>query len=436
MQIIKLKTTELIPYENNAKKHPREQIEQIKKSIEMFKNNDPIAIDENNVIIEGHGRLIALKELGYEEVDCIKLEHLTEDEKKAYRLVHNQLTMNSDWDEETLKQELAKIDINMLDFGIDETELDKLDSEETTEEKNNASLSERFVVPPLSVLDTRQGYWQDRKREWASLGIKSEVGREANLLTALNNLSEKVQGTRISNDESTFDPFLCEIIYTWFTKKDYKVLDPFAGGSVRGIVASVCGLDYTGIDLRQEQVQANKDQLHILNKFDGLTTPTWLIGDSANMDNLLDKDYEIDFIFSCPPYFDLEVYSKLEKDLSNMSVDDFSKTYKTIIKKACSRLKENRFACFVIGENRNKQGNYNNLIGLTIDSFLESGLSFYNEMSLINMVGSKALTCAEGMNKSRKVGKCHQNVLVFVKGDGKKATEELGEVKATEIIIS
>ena len=433
MKIVSVKLHNLKPYENNPRINDN-AIESVANSIKEFGFKVPIVIDKNKIIVAGHTRYKASLKLGLEEVPCIVADDLSDQQIKAFRLADNKVSELAEWDFSKLEQELSEIEMDMSLFSFEELEIEPI--EEEKQESNNPSLSERFVVPPLSVLDTRQGYWQDRKREWTSLGIKSEIGREANLLTALNNLSEKVQGTRISNDESTFDPFLCEILYTWFAKKDYKVLDPFAGGSVRGLVASICGLNYTGIDLREEQVQANKDQLNILDRFNGLTTPTWINGDSANMDNLLDDDYMADFIFSCPPYFDLEVYSKLENDLSNMSVDDFSKTYKTIIKKSCERLKENRFACFVIGENRNKQGNYNNLLGLTIESFLESGLSFYNEMALINMVGSKALTCAEGMNKSRKVGKCHQNVLVFVKGDGKKATEELGEVKATEIIIS
>ena len=119
MEIIKIKLNEIKPYENNAKQHPKEQIEQIKKSIEEFGNNDPIAIDENNTIIEGHGRYYALKELGYEEAECIRLTHLNEEQKKAYILVHNKLTMNSDFDFEILNNELADIfNIDMENFGF------------------------------------------------------------------------------------------------------------------------------------------------------------------------------------------------------------------------------------------------------------------------------------------------------------------------------
>ena len=84
MKIEKINISEITEYENNAKLHPREQIEQIKKSIKEFGNNDPIAVDENNVIIEGHGRFVALKELGYDEVEIIRLSHMTDEQKKAY----------------------------------------------------------------------------------------------------------------------------------------------------------------------------------------------------------------------------------------------------------------------------------------------------------------------------------------------------------------
>lgn len=126
MEIILKKVDEIKPYKNNAKLHPKEQIEQIKKSIKDFGNNDPIAIDENNIIIEGHGRYIALKELGYKEVECIVLNNLTEEQKNAYRLVHNKLTMNSDFDLQELENELNKIkDIDMATFDFDMEDIQK-----------------------------------------------------------------------------------------------------------------------------------------------------------------------------------------------------------------------------------------------------------------------------------------------------------------------
>ena len=95
MKIEKVKIKEIKLYENNAKIHPEWQVEQIKNSIIEFGFNDPIAIDENNVIIEGHGRYLALKELDYTEVEIIRLDHLTEEQKVAYAVAHNKLTMNT-----------------------------------------------------------------------------------------------------------------------------------------------------------------------------------------------------------------------------------------------------------------------------------------------------------------------------------------------------
>lgn len=128
MEIIKVKIDDIKAYENNAKIHTPEQVEQIKASILEFGFNDPIAIDENNTVIEGHGRLMALQELGYKEVDCIRLSHLTKEQKCAYILVHNKLTMNTDFDFNILDSELAKIeDIDMTQFDFEEMDFDESD---------------------------------------------------------------------------------------------------------------------------------------------------------------------------------------------------------------------------------------------------------------------------------------------------------------------
>ena len=122
MQIEKIKVDEIIPYADNAKLHPERQIEQIRSSILEFGFNDPIAIDENNVVIEGNGRLMAIKDLGFKEVDCIRIEGLTEDQKRAYILVHNKLTMNTGFDIDILNKELERIkgiDMKQFDFELD-----------------------------------------------------------------------------------------------------------------------------------------------------------------------------------------------------------------------------------------------------------------------------------------------------------------------------
>ena len=132
------------PYKNNAKIHTPEQIKQIKKSIEQFGMDDPIGIWKDE-IVEGHGRLIACKELGYTEVPIVRLDHLTDKERKAYTLAHNKLTMNTDFDMDILGKELEDIiDIDMSDFGFDidleEKEIveDNFDVEENIPEKPKA----------------------------------------------------------------------------------------------------------------------------------------------------------------------------------------------------------------------------------------------------------------------------------------------------------
>ncbi|WP_029948713.1 site-specific DNA-methyltransferase [Parvimonas micra] len=140
MNFEKIDINSIIEYENNAKIHTDEQIEQICNSIREFGNNDPIAIDENNVIIEGHGRLYALKKLNYEEVDVIRLTHLNEQQKKAYILAHNNLTMTTGFDLEKLQIEMEGIiDFDMSEFGFEPFE--PLNGIEETEEQLEEVLS-------------------------------------------------------------------------------------------------------------------------------------------------------------------------------------------------------------------------------------------------------------------------------------------------------
>ena len=147
MKIELLAIDKIKMYENNAKLHPREQIEQIKKSILEFGNNDPIAVDEHNVIIEGHGRFVALKELGYDEVEIIRLSHLTDEQKRAYILAHNKLTMNSGFDMDILELELEDItNINMEDFGFDFEDIEEA-IEEVEQDEYDEELRETNIKP-------------------------------------------------------------------------------------------------------------------------------------------------------------------------------------------------------------------------------------------------------------------------------------------------
>lgn len=119
---------DITPYDKNAKIHTDEQIEQIKKSIEEFGMNDPIGIwGKDNIIIEGHGRLMALKELGWNEVPVIRLDDLTDEQRRAYTLIHNQTTMNTGFNIDILNEELQSIDLDMSFYGFDEIEEPEID---------------------------------------------------------------------------------------------------------------------------------------------------------------------------------------------------------------------------------------------------------------------------------------------------------------------
>lgn len=246
----------------------------------------------------------------------------------------------------------------------------------------------------------------------------------------LNRFSEMSGGgSRVSDTgTSIFDPALCEVIYTWFTRKEDFIIDPFAGGSVRGIVAVELGRHYCGVDLRKEQIDANVE-----NAKDICTDeiPTWVCGDSLNIKTLASGEY--DFIMTCPPYGDLEVYSDDPADISNMSDDDFDATYTKILCNTVDMLKEDRFACVVVGNYRNSKGYLRDLVGITVRAMEQAGAYYYNDMILVTPIGSLPIRAGKPFLATRKVGKQHQYVLVFVKGDARKATERLGKIELPDL---
>jgi DNA modification methylase len=250
---------------------------------------------------------------------------------------------------------------------------------------------------------------------------------------------------------SIFDPVLCEIAYRWFCPFGGVVLDPFAGGSVRGVVASRLGRRYVGIDLSARQVAANRVQGSALCAD---PVPAWHVGDSRALDTIaagvaadflftgppfeqghdendsdavdLRDDVPVDLVFSCPPYAHLERYSDDVADLSTLDYPAFRIAYAEIIGKACALLKPDRFACFVVGDVRDRQGLYYGFPGHTVAAFELAGLRLYNEAILVTAAGSLPIRAAKQFKASRKLGKTHQNVLVFVKGDPRRATAACG----------
>lgn len=413
--------------------------------------------DGRYICYAGQQRIKAQRLLGYKTAPVF-IEHDVPEEVQNKRMVVDN-THRGEWDIKALQENFNFTIDELKDFGLKTTDInfkaiDTLSDIEKQEAKQ--SLKERFLAPPFSVIDTRQGYWQDRKRMWNKIGLNSQETREDIELVAKSGQSSgvyelrnkmrevlgrdpewdeiiaeaKKQGMHIYEGASIFDPVLCEVLYSWFGIPGGYILDPFAGGSVRGIVASTLGFNYHGIDLREDQVNANYDQakeLCINN-----TSPSWQTGDSNLVLDNVPNDYA-DLVFSCPPYHDLEKYSEDPADLSNMDYEEFIKVYSSIIKKSVDKLKQNRFACFVVSEIRGKNGFYKNFVKDTIEAFEYAGAAFYNEIILLNVAGSVPVRATKQFQGSRKVGRVHQNILVFFKGDPKTIKQEFGDVEVKNI---
>ncbi len=389
-------------------------------------------------------------------------------------------------------------------------QLTLFDAEPRPRETAPASLVERFIVPPFSVLDARSGYWQQRKRAWLALGIQSELGRGENSLgrEAEAEAYRRGEGRRYQSDgyesstgrdgqafrnagetpgrkpetaslrdgltwptsihpydatgekrnaqaqtaslrgglslstttdpyrkpgeeapanqsgTSIFDPVLCELVYRWFCPPGGAVLDPFAGGSVRGIAAAVLGRAYAGVELRAEQAAANEWQARAIAPE---PLPRYVLGDAREVCDIAPGAY--DLLFSCPPYGDLERYSDDQRDLSTLPYDEFLAAYQRIVAASLTLLRPDRFACFVVGDIRDKRGAYRGFVCDTIAAFEAAGARLYNEAILVTAVGSLPIRVGKQFESSRKLGKTHQNVLIFVKGDARKATAACGPVE-------
>ena len=291
------------------------------------------------------------------------------------------------------------------------------------------TLQEQYITAPFSILDTRQGYWQKRKIYYNQLfDLKDDIGRDEHLQG--NIISRKYFKNGFNEgavNTSIFDPVLCEIIYKWFSRKNDQIIDPFAGGITRGLLASVLDRNYTGIDLSENQIIANKEKYsEISKKFINVKEPNWICGDSLNCKELATNKYNL--LFTCPPYYDLEVYSNKLNDLSNKpTYEEFVASYNQIILNACDMLVEDSFAVIVVGDIRDKSGFYRDFISDTKRAFINSNCKLYNELILIEQIGNAAIRAGRHFNTSRKITKIHQNVLIFYKGDAKNISKKFGD---------
>lgn len=302
--------------------------------------------------------------------------------------------------------------------------------------KSNVSqklLKDRYIVPPFSILNTITQNWQKRKDIWENMGIDSVQGRDVkrNNANPVNTFSARGTQAKEAERTSTFDPLLCEIMYKWFSNEGDYILDPFAGGSVRGIVAVSLGRNYKGIDLSETQVKANQEQYKdVCTRYNIANIPYWVNSDSEEY--LRKEVYSTlvyDMVFTCPPYYNLEKYTKDENDLSNMpTYKDFIRKYAQILRYSSMMLANERFFVIVVSEIRNPEtGAYYGFVPDTIQILRECGLNYYNDLVLENNIGSLPIRAPKYFNQSRKIGRMHQNILVFYKGNPKRISERYKE---------
>lgn len=208
---------------------------------------------------------------------------------------------------------------------------------------------------------------------------------------------------------SLLDPVLSEVICKWFGIEGGNVFDTFAGDTVFGFVSSYLGMNFAGIELRKEQAELNNERVQ------GMSA-RYINDDGQNVCKHFAERSQ-DLFFSCPPYYDLEVYSDNELDASNQETyEDFMRIIENAFCGAIKCLKDDRFAVVVCGDIRDKNGAYRRFPDDIKKVFVENGCILYNELILLDPVGHAIYRYNKAM-EWRKCIKLHQNVLVFYKGD-------------------
>lgn len=415
MNIQKVKIEEVKLNQDNPRTISKEKKQKLIQSIKDFPQMleiRPIVVDNDMVVLGGNMRLQACKAAKLKEIYIIKAADLTEKQKKEFIIKDNVGFGEWDWD------------VLANGWDIDELEgwgLNVLTPEEKKDkevEEAHGKLMDTFIMPPFSVLDTKQGYWVERKNAWRAIiqdngetreGVLADIGEIKNKRGYDKN---KIKPGSANNGVSIFDPVLAEIIIKWFCIEGGNIIDPFAGDTVIGYVSGYRKYNFTGIEIRKEQAEVNNQRV---KEFGG----RYICDDGQNILNHI-KEGTQDMLFSCPPYYDLEVYSDLEKDASNQETyEDFIQIIENALTSGLKTLKDNRFATIVIGDIRKNDGFYRRFVDDINTIMVKGGAQLYNELILLEQLGTLPQRVSRYMG-ARKVGKCHQNVLVFYKGDPKQ----------------
>lgn len=392
----------------NYRKHSEQNKKRIRKSLTECGAGRSVLVDKDGCLIAGNGVYEQAEKMGIKtrvvetdgtELVVVKRTDIGTDDpkRKTLALADNATSDGVELDMEMLQSDFEVDGLN--DWGID-VDLSVNESGGVSEKHGN--LCDRFIVPPFSVFDAHKGYWKERKKQWCELIGDNGESRQ-------KTLAKDSIMAEINNGVSILDPVLAEVICKWFGLDACNCFDCFAGDSVFGYVAAKLGNTFTGIELRQEQADLNNERTI------GMSAK-YICDDGQNVLDHIGVGTQ-DLFFSCPPYFNLEVYSDKPNDASNQETYyDFMRIIENAFTGAIKCLKDDRFAVVVCGDIRDKNGAYYGFPDDIKRIFLSNGCVLYNELILINPIGSAMLRCARLM-RNRKVTKTHQNVLVFYKGN-------------------
>lgn len=415
-------------------------------------------------VLAGNHTLKAARKLGWTTIAA----HIIDvDDQDATRIVlaDNQTSDLATNDDKVILQLLDTLD-TLDGTGYTTEDLDTLiaDIENAGGEEPTAaepithdsrgSLADRFGVPPLTVLDSRSGTWKTRKDAWKTLIADSTEGRDNNLTFQspsakyqdwydVKNAAERRVGHTVSDDEllaapeaehltkfagldgtSAFDPVLSELLTLWYSAPNDTIIDPWAGGVVRGAVAAIHHRHYHGIDISPTQVDTNRAQWQdITSTHQATTTPTWTVGDSRTALRAIPSD-SADLMLACPPYYGLEKYSDDPGDMSNMSPSDFDTAMTEIMVETHRILRPHRFAAITVAEVRHR-GHITSLVNTIVTAAHAAGFHYLQDMILLKQVGTAAVRTANAFTRRRTVARTHENIVILVKGDAGEATRRL-----------
>lgn len=277
-------------------------------------------------------------------------------------------------------------------------------------------------VTPLTVLQTARKEWQARKRAWVAAGLVGEEGRDH--VTVWPTITRE-EGIRWQRLVSVFDPHLTDLHYRWYCPPGGRILDPFAGGATRGLVAAARGYHYTGIDLSGRQVEANRAQ-YVAWQDRGLITGSaeWITGPAQDVLPGLDGGF--DYVFTCPPYHNLERYSDDPADLSAMGWEEFLAVLGGIVAAALDLLAPDRFATWVVGDLRGPDG-YLRRLPSRVDTMHEAaGARLVNDTVIASPLGGKYGVIWRSWTPTRSATRIHSHAHTYVKGDRRRATAAVG----------